>query len=192
MPAGWNHFKLDARNIRAIHKRFGSGRIDTHPLVGTLDYLAFKYIWKIEWVSILDFVDYNKEQAIDLLVREYGYKPYPYKHYESVFTRFYQGYILPQRFGVDKRKVHFSTLIMSGQLSRDDAIHDLGQPAYDEQQLIRDRQFVLKKLGKDESWFSDYLNAPIHAHLDYPSELPRWQSWLSAWTGLKQLIRARL
>jgi N-acetyl sugar amidotransferase len=189
MPSGWNHFKLDAKNIRAIHKQFGHMPIKSHLLIGTLDHLRFKYLSKIDWVSILDFVDYNKEYAVALLKREYGYKPYPYKHYESVFTRFYQGFILPRKFNVDKRRVHLSTLIVSGQMSRDEALQDLGEPPYDEQQLARDRQFILKKLGKDDAWFESYLKAPIHAHLEYPSELPRWQMWLNYWTNIKKTLR---
>jgi N-acetyl sugar amidotransferase len=189
MPNGWNHFKLDALNIRSIHKRFGRLPIKTHLLISTLDHLRFKYLSKIDWVSILDFVDYNKEYAVGLLKREYGYKPYPYKHYESVFTRFYQGFILPRKFGVDKRRVHLSTLIMSGQMSKDEALQDLRKPPFDQQQLARDRQFILKKLGKDDAWFEMYLKAPVHGHLEYPSELPRWQSWLTTWANIKRSLR---
>ena len=190
MPLGWNHFKLDARNIRAIHRQFGTVPIKTHPLVGTLAHLRYKYWNKLQWVSWLDYVDYNKQTAIDVLVARYGYKPYPYKHYESVFTRFYQGHILPVKFGVDKRRVHLSTLILSGQISRTEAVVDLAAPAYDPQQLQRDQQFVLKKFGVDDGWFSRYVQAPVHAHSDYPSELPRWERWLSRWGRLKAWQRS--
>ncbi|MES2205626.1 MAG: N-acetyl sugar amidotransferase [Pseudomonadota bacterium] len=185
MPKGWNHFKLDVCNIRAIHKRFGKVPIKTHPLISTVDHLCFKYLSKIEWVSLLDFVDYNKQAAVDLLVKRYGYVPYPYKHYESVFTRFYQGYILPRKFGVDKRRVHLSTLILSNQMTREEALEDLKNPPYDPVQLQRDQQFILKKFGVDEAWFNEYLSAPNHLHLDYPSELPRWEHWLALWAKLK-------
>jgi len=187
MPKGWNHFKFDALNIRSIHRRFGTVPIRSHPLVSTLDHLRFKYLNSIEWVSLLDYVNYNKQAAVELLKTRYGYKPYPYKHYESVFTRYYQGFILPRKFNVDKRRVHLSTLIMSGQLTREQALADLEGPPYDPQQLQRDQQFVLKKLGMDEASLQAYLAAPIHAHADYPSELPRWLRMLAIWSRLKAL-----
>lgn len=189
MPRGWNHFKLDAANIRAIQKQFGSRPIKTHPLIGTLDHLRFKYINKVRWVSWLDFVDYNKQRAVELLVQAYGYKPYPYKHYESVFTRFYQGYILPRKFNVDKRRVHLSTLVMSGQITREEALADLANPPYDPLQLQRDRQFIIKKLGKSDDWLERYFASPNHEHLDYASELPRWERWLGARARLRSALR---
>lgn len=191
MPVDWNHFKLDAANIKAIHKRFGSVPIKTHPLIGTVDHLIFKYINKIQWISLLDYVDYNKDAAIELLKEKYNYKPYPYKHYESVFTRYYQGFILPEKFGIDKRKVHLSSLIMSGQMKREDALQDLLKPPYDPVQLKQDHQFILKKLGVDDRWFSEYLIADIHSHDEYPTEQPRWIQGLVLWSKLKSLIGLR-
>ena len=112
IPPRWTHFKYDARNIREIHKRYGSIPIKTFPLFSVMDWIKYRYLGKIMWIPFLDYFPYNKAEALKLLQREYGYKPYPYKHYESIFTRFYQGYILPKKFGYDKRKVHLSTLIM--------------------------------------------------------------------------------
>lgn len=187
MPVGWNHFKLDALNIRAIHQRFGAVPIRTHPLVGTLGHLWYKYYHRIEWLSWLDYVHYDKNTATTQLIQLYGFRPYPYKHYESVFTRFYQGHILPTKFGVDKRRVHLSTLIISGQLSRTDALAKLAHPPYDLVDLQRDYQFVLKKFGVDAAWFESYLLAANHPHADYPSELPRWQRWLTLWSRVKAM-----
>lgn len=187
MPRGWNHFKLDAMNIRAIHKCYGTVPIKTHPLVGTIDHLRFKYINKIEWISWLDLVDYKKRAALDLLTLRYGYKPYPYKHYESVFTRFYQGFILPSKFGVDKRKVHLSTLIMSGEMTRAEGLEDLSRSPYDPEQLVRDQQFALKKFGKSEEWFQQYLRAPAERHDVYQTEQRRWEKWLAMWVKLKSM-----
>lgn len=189
MPKGWNHFKLDAKNIRSIHRRFGHVPIRSHPLIASVDYLRFKYWNKVEWVSWLDYIDYSKQDALDVLAKTYDYKPYPYKHYESVFTRFYQGYILPRKFGVDKRKVHLSTLIMSGQMTREAALNDLKSPPYEEQQLQRDKKFILKKFGKDDAWLDSYINSPHHDHLDYPSELPRWNALIDRWGKVKRVLR---
>ena len=190
MPRGWNHFKLDAANIRAIHKRFGTEPIRSHPLIGTLSYLYFRHVRRIEWVSLLDYVTYEKQAALELLTTRYGYKPYPYKHYESVFTRFYQGYILPRKFGIDKRKVHLSTLVMSGQLTRAEAVADLTKPPYDPEQLQADRKFVIKKLGVDGGWLESYLASACRAHADYPSEKPRWDRLLAQRARLKTMLRS--
>lgn len=191
MPKGWNHFKLDAVNIRAIQKRFGKARIRSHPLMGTVSYVLHRHLHRIDWVSLLDYVPYDKEAAIEELKQQYGYKPYPYKHYESVFTRYYQGFILPRKFGVDKRKVHLSTLVMSGQMTREEALADLQKPPYDPAQLQSDQQLVLKKLGLDEAWLADYLEKPGFDHLEYPSEQPRWEYWLAQKSRLRaKLLRA--
>ena len=180
MPGGWNHHKWDATNIRAIQRRHGTRRIKTHPLYSIVDYVLDKYVRKIRWVSFLDLFDYRKAEAIKTLVEAVGYRPYPYKHYESVFTRFYQGYILPNKFGIDKRRLHLSSLIISGQESRDHALDLLAQDPYpDPVQLRDDRQFVLKKLGFSDEQFATYIAAPAIPHAYYPSELKRMR-WLSS------------
>jgi N-acetyl sugar amidotransferase len=188
MPSGWNHFKLDARNIRSIHKRFGSLPIRSHPLIGTFSYVYYRHLRGIQWVSILDYVAYDKQAALDLLKARYGYKPYPYKHYESLFTRFYQGYILPRKFGMDKRKVHLSTLVASGQMTREAALADLARPPYDPDQLAADRQLVMKKLGIDESWLEKYLASPARAHAEYPSERGRLDYLLAKRARLRSMF----
>jgi hypothetical protein len=177
MPPDWNHFKFDARNIRKIHKKYGSIPIKTHPLFSVVDHLKYQYIYKIKWVSFLDYFPYNRTAAVKLLQNECGYKPYPYKHYESVFTRFYQGHILPKKFGYDKRRVHLSTLIISGQMTRDEAIKLLGGSPYpDPKQEERDRLFVMKKLGFNENDFNLYMNAPQIPHEYYGSEKGIWDT----------------
>lgn len=171
MPPYWTHCKFDAKNIRAIHKRFGSIPIRTHPLISTQRFAWDRLIRQIQWVSFLDYTNYNKDLAIDLLVKQHNYKPYPYKHYESVFTRFYQGYILPQKFGIDKRKVHFSSLIMTNQMKREKALELLKQNPYPDESLLRsDYKFVLKKLGFSDSEFKDYISHKPARHNDYPNE----------------------
>ncbi|HEX7762452.1 MAG TPA: N-acetyl sugar amidotransferase, partial [Cellvibrio sp.] len=106
MPTDWNWFKYDKKNIKAIAKRFAGIKLDTFPALGTLNLVWSKFVRGINWASILDLMDYNKFEAMNELQATYKYKPYPYKHYESIFTRFYQGYILPEKFAVDKRRIH--------------------------------------------------------------------------------------
>ncbi|MDT9599637.1 N-acetyl sugar amidotransferase [Sphingosinicella rhizophila] len=174
MPLGWNHHKWDKRNIKAIHRRFGRLPIRTHPLYGTWEFILDQYVRRIRWISFLDYFDYNKAEAIAILQRECGYRPYAHKHYESVFTRFYQGYILPNKFGVDKRRLHLSTLVVSGQQSREDALAALEQDPYpDPDQKREDKTFVLKKLGFSEAGFDEYVAAPPVPHAHYGSEAGR-------------------
>lgn len=186
MPTGWNHHKWDARNARAIHRRFGTRRVRSHPFYSLKEMVFDRYVRRIRWISFLDFFDYQKGEAVALLQREVGYKPYPYKHYESVFTRFYQGEILPRKFGVDKRRLHLSALVISGQMSRDEALAMLDTPPYpDSGQLRDDRDFVAKKLGYSLDELEAYLNAPQVPHSAFPSEAP----WLARLSKLSRALR---
>jgi len=175
MPSNWNWFKYDKKNIKSIAKT-QNVKIKTFPIMGTLNYLYYRLLKKIKWVPFLDYVDYQKNEAMIFLKENYGFKPYPYKHYESVFTRFYQGYILPEKFGVDKRKLHLSTLICSNQLSREEAIDDLKNiPYHSEIELDEDREYFLKKMGWTESDLRDYLDRAEKKHAVYGTERPLWE-----------------
>lgn len=175
MPKGWNWNKFDKRNIQAIGKRFTNTALRTFPSIGTLDFFRFRFIKGIRWVSVLDLMPYNKTAVLKELQEKYGYKPYPYKHYESIFTRFYQGYLLPTKFGIDKRKLHLGTLVASGQLDRAVALRDLeGIPYPSEAQLSQDRQYFLKKMGWTQAQLEAYISRPPIAHDVYPSEDKLW------------------
>ena len=180
LPKGWNWFKYDKRNIRAIGKQFGSIKLATFPAIGVLDYLYYVYVKKIHWVSFLDYFPYNKFEVLDILEKEYQYKRYPYKHYESIFTRFYQGYILPNKFGVDKRLVHLSTLVVTGQMDRDEAIKDLESIAYPSKQALEeDIQYFLKKMNWSKDQLEAYILRPGISHTQYPSEKWLMEKWFS-------------
>lgn len=175
LPSTWNWFKMDKRNIRALAKKFGDVRIVTFPAFGVLDYVYLQYVKKINWVSFLDYMPYNKFEALDELETRHGYKRYPFKHYESVFTRFYQGYILPRKFKVDKRLVHLATLVASGQMTRADAMNGLqGIPYPSEQHQEEDVSYFLKKMGWSRSDLDAYISRPEIPHQAYPSE----RAWL--------------
>lgn len=182
MPPGWNHLKLDRRNIRAIYRRFGGGgSLRGVPLFGVLSHAVDKYVRRVKMIPILEYVPYDTREAARILRQEVGWRPYDRKHYESVFTRFYQGFILPRKFGVDKRKVHFSTLICSGEMSREEAQRLMRQGTYEDAGLLRaDREFVLKKLGFTEGELERYLAAPPVPHDAYPSIEPALAVWQSA------------
>jgi len=162
------------------------------PTIGVAGLVWQRHVNGIAWVPFLDYIDYDKERCIDVLVKELGYRPYPYKHYESIFTRFYQGYLLPQKFGVDKRRLHFSSLICSGQMTRDEAVALLRQSPYpDAGDLETDIVYFLKKMGWTQADLDAYLRRPARAHDSYPSETGRY-ALLLGWLQRLRALRAAL
>ena len=124
----------------------------------------------IEFINYLNWMPYNKNAVKATLQKELNWRDYGGKHYESIWTRFYQGYILPVKFGVDKRKAHLSSLICSGQMTRAEALEEMKQPAYDPEQLKTDKKFVLKKLGLSEREFDALMKLPVRDHREFDTE----------------------
>jgi N-acetyl sugar amidotransferase len=170
MPKAWKHRKSDLRNILAIHRLFGTQPLRTYPTASTLRIEFYKRLEGITVVPILNYVDYVKKDAISTLSKELGWNAYGGKHYESLFTRFYQAHILPCKFGVDKRKAHLSTLICSGQMSREEALAEINKPLYDREALAEHKHYVAKKLQVREEFLDDYLSSPGKSHYHYPSD----------------------
>lgn len=170
LPPAWVHSKLDFRNIRAIHARHGTRPIRTFPAVSTISQRAARRLYRIEIVSMLDLLPYDKAAAVRTLQRALGWQVYGGKHHESIFTRFYQGYILPTKFGVDKRRAHLSTLVCSGQMTREEALLELARDTYDADVLAEDKAYVLKKLAMSEQEFAAYIASPPRPHEAYASE----------------------
>jgi N-acetyl sugar amidotransferase len=175
MPSNWNWFKRDRKNIVAIARRFGGHRLSTFPAIGSVGQVINQYGLGIKWVPFLDYIAYDKAAVLDALEAGYGYKRYPYKHYESIFTRFYQGFILPRKFGVDKRRLHLSSLIMSGQLSREEGLAALQHAPYpDARDEASDIAYFLKKVNWSQADLEAYLARPAVPHDHYPSEKWLW------------------
>lgn len=171
MPRAWVWNKQDLTNIEAIHKRFGERKLRSFPRMGLLRSIWRRYLGVgFEFVEILDLVNFRKDQAMDVLTRNTGWRYYGGKHYESVFTKFYQAYILPRKFGIDKRKVHLSALVRNGEMSRDQALAELQKPLYDEDDLRRDKAYILKKLGFSTAEFDALMTMPPVAHDAYPTD----------------------
>lgn len=172
IPSSWNWYKSDKKNIIGISRTFNGPKLKTFPSISTLDTARYVLWNRIHWVSFLDYLNYRKFEALDILKRDFNYKPYPHKHYESVFTRFFQGYILPYKFGVDKRKPHLSSLIMSGELTRAEALEKAAGLAYpNEQEMEADRLYFMKKMGWSEEKFGHYMSRSEKPHDAYPSEI---------------------
>lgn len=184
MPPNWNWYKYDKRNIKNIAK-INHVKIKSFPLIGIMDVFYFLSISNIKWISFLDYLDYDKEEATVALENEYNFVRYPNKHYESIFTRFYQGYILPKKFNVDKRKVHLSNLIMTKQITREEAIEILKNDPYDgnKENLNKDLKYFLKKMSWDMSELEEYLQREEVSHHKFGSDLDKRKS-----VGLLQKI----
>ena len=170
LPRRWYYTKHDLVNLKGIHRAYGELPLRKLPTFGLWQYLYFTRVLDIRGVGLLDLIDYNKDGAKRVLYDELGWREYGDKHHEFVFTRFYQGYILPRKFGIDKRKAHLSNLILTGQMSRDDALRQLQQPPYDEDMQKSDKQYVAKKLGFSEDEFEAILSQPNRAHEVYGTD----------------------
>lgn len=169
LPWSWRYLKQDIRNIKGIHKIFGRKKIKTFPKHGLATLLMAKYSKRYRFIDLLNYIDYDRSRAIDILKKELDWKYYGKKHYESIITKFYQGYILPTKFNVDKRKCHFSSLICSGQMTREQALEELKKPVYDPDEQQNDKEYVVKKLGLTGEEFENLMKLPVKSHLDYPN-----------------------
>ena len=180
LPESWTWMKFDARNIRAIHRRFGTRPIRSTPLMGIMGYAFNQVVFGFKLVWPLNLVRYNKREALDLLKSRYEWREYRTKHGESIITRFYQNYILPTKFGIDKRRAHLSSLVCSGQISREEALAEIAKPPYTPEKLEEDLEYVSKKLGFKREEFEALMQEPPRSHLDYPSEIKVYQAlrWL--------------
>jgi N-acetyl sugar amidotransferase len=170
-PLEWIYFQTDTVQIRDIHRRFGQRPLVKFPLSNILRHkLYLRYFRGIRVVMLLNHVRYNKDEAMQFLAERFGWQPYPQKHFESRFTRFYEGYWLPQKFGFDTRKVQYSSLILTGQMTRAEALEKLSRPAHDEETLARDFEYVATKLGIPVAELQRYFDAPNKTYRDYRSQ----------------------
>lgn len=192
LPKSWRYDKHDIVNIKAIHEKFGTRPMKTYPHYSILkQYFIDK---KLTYLQLLNYTSYNKDEVKKLIIDKLGWRDYGGKHYESVFTRFYQGYILKEKFGIDKRQFHLSTLIQSGQMSKEDALKEYSLPAYDDRQLEEDKLYVIKKLGFTADTFDAYMKAPIKKHTDYPTIQGYWNTYfkmIAFFKPLKKLLFRR-
>lgn len=177
MPESWLYGSKDSKFIKAIHKKFGKVKLKTYPSLSTFDYVDYLLIRGIRWVPILNYINFVKSEAKQLLIDELGWRDYGGKHYESIFTRFFHSYYLPVKFGYDLRKSYLSALVCSGQMSRADALEELKQAPIDPDLLKQDRDYVLKKLGLSEEEFEQILKNPNKTFSDYPNNDSLWRNF---------------
>ncbi len=170
-PIEWMYYQSDSRQIKDIHKRFGENSLKSFPLTSIIKHKVWlPYFRGIKVERPLNFIPYKKSEAKELLISKFGWQPYPQKHFESRFTKFYESFWLPERFGYDVRKVQFSSLILTGQMTRDEALEELKKPTYDEKEIEREIEFICNKLEIKREDFDRYLNLPKKTFKDYKNQ----------------------
>lgn len=170
-PNEWVHVN-DISQIKDIHRRFGERPLEKFPLCGMFKYrLYYRYLKGMKIIQPLNLIPYIKEDVIKELHEMFGWERYANKHFECVFTRFYEGYWLPKKFGFDKRRAHFSSLILTGQLERKEALEILKQPPYPVEDAIHDMELIAEKLGITKTKFEEQMNGENKTYKDYKSGL---------------------
>nr|WP_320017316.1 N-acetyl sugar amidotransferase [uncultured Desulfobacter sp.] len=178
-PQAWHHSAMDAVNLHAIHKKYGNMKLKNYKTINIFQYyLYYPFIYKMKTVRPLNYMNYNKIEALAFLKETVGYKEYGRKHGESVFTKFFQNYYLPRKFGYDKRRPHLSSMILSGQFSRNEALEELEKPLYDERELKEDLAYISKKFQISIEELSNLIDAP-------GVQYSKFKNWDSNYSKLK-------
>jgi len=188
-PMEWIYMN-DLMMAMDIHKKFGTRPLKTYPTCHLLKYkIWYEKFHGMKRVFPLDYVIYDKAKALELLHEKYGYESYANKHYENVFTRFFEGYYMPHKFGYDTRKNVLSNMIHADTITREKALKVLEQPPYDEEQGKLDLEYIAKKLGVTTEEFEDIIARPNKTPKDYKNQM--WLMKLSVWISRKLKIENR-
>jgi N-acetyl sugar amidotransferase len=187
LPDSWMYDAYDLRLIKSVQRRFGTMSLKTFP---KLSYARLGFMLGVQgykFVNLLNFEPYVKSDVKELLARELEWRDYGGKHYESIYTKFFQGWILPTKFNIDKRRAHLSNLVMAGQITRNQALAELESPAYAPEDVEPDRAYTIKKLGLTDDQFDEIMSAAPHDALEYPNS-----AWMKQRFGaLARIARRR-
>lgn len=153
MPLNWAYGHIDWKYIKGVHKKFGTASLKNFPHITFPNLFYYSLIKRVKLLSILNYIDYDKREVVDVLENKLGWRNYGGKHYESKYTKIYQGHILPEKFFIDKRKIHLSALILSNQMTREEALEELKKPTYPLEELDFDIEYLSKKLEISENEF---------------------------------------
>jgi hypothetical protein len=160
--------KTDIENIKSIYKTVTGKKLKKFKLYSPLKQYLFTKRYGIVKHSLFEYQDYNKDKAKLIIKEKMGWRDYGGKHYESIFTRFYQGFVLPTKFGVDKRKAHLASLINSGQISKEEALEELKRPSYPSEALLtEDFEYVAKKFDMNVEEFKKLLAVEPVPHSNF-------------------------
>ncbi|MBO6633380.1 MAG: N-acetyl sugar amidotransferase [Rhizobiaceae bacterium] len=192
-PGAWHGSAMDAINLRSIHDKFGTRPLRSYTTISFFRYYFwFPFVRKMRTVRPLNYMPYVKADAIAEMERTFGYKPYERKHGESLFTKLFQNYYLPTKFGYDKRLPHYSSLIASGQMTREEALERLEQPLYEPRELEADITYFCKKLRISRAEFDEIMKAPNHHHTDFPTWESRQRVAKSAQSAVEWFLGRRV
>lgn len=171
-PLEWHYHASDLRQIKDIHRRFGQRPLSKFPTADIFKFkIYYRFVKGVRVVKPLDYVSYIKERAMQELAARFGWQTYPYKHYESRFTRFYEGYWLPKKFGYDKHRAHFSSLILTNQMTREEALELIAKPAYDKETIAQDFEYIAKKLDLTVSELQKIMDGENKTYRDYKNNM---------------------
>lgn len=186
MPSSWLWRKQDLANIKGIQKEFGTKRLKNFPTLNSIQYqLSKMFGLGGVYIELLNYISYNKEEAMKVLTSEFDWQYYGGKHYESTFTKFYQAYYLPEKFSIDKRKVHLSAQIRNGEITKENALSALKLPLYEKHDFEKDLNHVLEKLSFSRDEFDAIMEDEPKSHLDYPSD-----EWIfNLWRKGRKLLK---
>jgi len=189
-PAAWQHAAMDAINLHDIHRRHGTLELNDYKTISILQYyLYYPFIYRMQTIRPLNYMDYDKRKAVAYLKQEIGYKEYGRKHGESVFTKFFQNYYSPVKFGYDIRRPHLSSLILSGQKTRKDALAELEEPLYESNELKEDKAYIAKKLQISTQELDAYISAPNGHYSQYKNWNNRLRFLKAAQTFAERVLQ---
>ncbi|NCP25049.1 MAG: N-acetyl sugar amidotransferase [Erythrobacter sp.] len=170
-PKEWLYYGTDMAQINEIRRRFCTRPLAHYPFSSVLFHKVYlRYLKGVKVVKPLNNLPYTRELAIDTLTEQYGWRAYPQKHFESRFTKFYEGYWLPTRFGYDTRRVQYSSLILTGQMTREEALSKLAKPAYDPNTIDDEFEYIANKLRISVDELRSYHEMPKKWYWDYPNQ----------------------
>lgn len=175
LPVAWSQGHADWKYIKSIQQQYGKSILRTYPHRSLLEDTWNRLVLKIQWIEILNYLDYDKEKAKEIIKEELQWKDYGRKHGESHYTRIFQEYILPTKFGYDKRKAHYSSLIVAGQMTREEALAKLEEPLYLTNEAIeQDINYLINKFGISRMEFDVIMDAPNKSYWDYENYQNTW------------------
>jgi len=193
LPRSWHGSAMDAINLKAIHAKFGERPLRNYKTISFFEYyIWYPFVKRMLAVRPLNYMPYDKAKAVEELERTVGWRAYGRKHGESQFTKLFQNYYLPERFGYDKRRPHLSSLIVSGQMSREEALAKLAEPLYNANDLEVDIAYFCKKLRISRAQFDELMQAPVHWYSDFPTWDARYRLLKRAQSVLERVTGRRI